>query len=252
MAKKFQVVTRSTPMLSEPDAGAPLASEALYGEVIETVSHHGDFLKGKNLTDGYEGYMPKDALSDEIIEPTHKIIRIHSLIYSEPDYKTMPITHLSFLSGLTLSGDKENGFAEIEGGGWIWEDDFAPLAHKAPKIVKTAEMFLGLPYLWGGKTGRGMDCSGLIQLCLNHAGVNCPRDTKDQVKARLGSNIEISEALDNLKSGDIVFFKGHVGIMVDDSKIINATARTMDVRIEKLSEMAARYEGGVTAIKRLN
>lgn len=253
MAKKFQIVTRSAPFLSEPDLQAPLTSEGLYGEIVETLSHSGDFLMAKNLTDGYEGFIPKDALSDEIIEPTHKIIRIHSLVYAEPDYKTQPITHLSFLSGLALSGEKEDGFAEVEGGGWIWEDDIAPLAHHGSSLVKTAEMFLGLPYLWGGKTGRGLDCSGLVQLCLNHAGITAPRDTKDQVKAKIGERVEPADTYtpDNLQSGDLVFFKGHVGIMVDSDNILNATARSMDVRIESLKEMSAHYEGGITAIKRL-
>lgn len=253
MAKKFQVITRSTFMLIAPDTQSALASEVLYGEIVETISHSGDFLKCKNLSDNYEGFIEKSSLSDEIIEPTHKIIRLHSFIYAEPDYKTMALTYLSFLSGLSLSGERENGFVEIEGGGWIWENDLAPINHKAPNIAQTAEMFLGLPYLWGGKTSRGLDCSGLVQLSLQHAGFLCPRDSIDQRKASIGKKVEIEnpDAPCNLVRGDIIFFKGHVGIMCDSEHIINATVRTMDVRIEPLIEMSKNYENGILAVKRL-
>ena len=254
MAKKFQVVTRSTPMRDEPDPFGILTSEILYGETVETISHHGDFLKCRNLQDGYEGFVIKAALSDEILEATHKIIRLHSFIYSEPDFKTLTITYLSFLSHVTLTGAEENGFAEIIGGGWIWADDIAPLNHQSKNHLKTAQMFLNLPYLWGGKSSRGIDCSGLTQLSLQHAGIlDCPRDSIDQEKARFGKKVEFGdpENPDKLKSGDLVFLKGHVGIMVDESNILNATSRTMDVRIEPLHEITAYYEGGVKSVRRL-
>lgn len=254
MAKKFQVVTRSTPMLESADVFSPLTSEILYGEVVETISHSGDFLKCRNINDDYEGFVTKDTLSDEIIPPSHKIIRLHSNIYTEPDFKTVPITHLAFLSGITLSGEIENGFAELEGGGWIWNDDLAPIDFKAAMPLKTAIMFSGMPYLWGGKTSRGVDCSGLVQLALQHSGIPCPRDTKDQVKAKIGRAVDYENGMsmpENLQSGDIVFFKGHVGIMVDDKNILNATSRTMDVRVEPLSDLITHYEGGITAVRRL-
>lgn len=253
MAKKFQVVTRSAPLLATPDAQEPLASELLYGEVVETIAHNGDFLKCRNLRDGYEGFVAKSSLSDEIIDPTHKIIRPHSNIYAEPDYKTQPITHLSFLSGLALSGEEEDGFVEIEGGGWIWGADIQEIDEKGASPLGTAQLFLGVPYLWGGKTSRGLDCSALVQLALQHTGADCPRDSKDQAKAKLGERLEIDEPRNpsGLKTGDIVFFKGHVGIMVDNAQILNATARSMDVRVEKLADITQHYEGGVLSAFRL-
>ena len=253
MAKKFQVVTRSVPMLAEPDTFASMTSEILYGEVVETISHHGDFLKCKNLGDDYEGFVPKEALSDELIVPTHKVIRLHSFVYREPDFKTLTITHLSFLSSLTLTGERENGFCEIEGGGWMWEDDLAPIDHKAPNHLQTAMMFLNLPYLWGGKTSRGVDCSGLVQLALQHAGHLCPRDSHLQEKVRFGEKIDFgdSDHPENLQRGDIVFLKGHVGIMSDKTHILNATSRTMDVRIESLNDIIPHYEGGLRKVIRI-
>tara|TARA_B100000780_G_scaffold194112_3_gene136893 strand:+ start:52 stop:813 length:762 start_codon:yes stop_codon:yes gene_type:complete len=253
MAKKFQVVTRSAPLMAAPDPYSGLTSELLYGEVVETISHSGDFLQCKNLSDDYTGYVTKESLSEEIIAPTHKIIRLHSNIYAEPDFKTIPITHLAFLSGLTLTGEIENGFAEIEGGGWIWNDDLAPIHFKAASPLNTAKMFLGVPYLWGGKTSRGLDCSALVQIAMEHSGHHISRDSKDQQKSGIGSSVQFdgSEHPKGLQAGDLVFFKGHVGIMADSEHIVNATSRTMDVRIEPLKDIVSHYDGGITSIRRL-
>jgi cell wall-associated NlpC family hydrolase len=253
MAKKFQIVTRSAPFLLEPEPFAELASEILYGETVETISHHGDYLKAKCLTDGYEGYIEKSALSDDLVDFTHKVIKLHSFIYNEPDYKSRSVTYLSFLSRLSVTGDEENGFAEIEGGGWIWTDDIAPKDYKIQDYTKAAEMFIGIPYVWGGRTSRGLDCSGLVQLSLLHAGIACPRDSGDQHKQIKGEHIELTNAYapDGLKRGDLVFFKGHVGIMTSPSHILNATARTLDIRTEELADMSRHYDEGILAIKRL-
>lgn len=253
MAKKFQVVTRSTPIREHADSMGTVTSELLYGETVETISHHGNFLKCMNLQDGYEGYVIKEALSDEILEPTHKVIRLHSFFYADPDFKTPPPTYLSFQSTVTATGNKENGFSEIEGGGWIWSEDLAPMGHKAKNIASTAYMFLNLPYLWGGKTSRGVDCSGLVQLALHHAGCICPRDSADQEREIQGQSVDFENASTpkNLQKGDLVFLKGHVGIMMDEENILNATARTMDVRIEKLSDITEFYDGGVRKVIRL-
>ncbi len=252
MAKKFQVVTRSAPFLLEPDPFAELASEILYGETIETISHHGDYLKAKCLTDGYEGYIEKIALTEDLVDFSHRIIKLHSFVYNEPDYKTRGVTYLSFMSRLSVTGEEENGFAEIEGGGWIWADDIAPASYKIEDYTRAAEMFIGLPYIWGGRTSRGVDCSALLQLAMMHTQIPCPRDSGDQRKGIKAGNIELSNAYapEGLQRGDLVFFKGHVGIMTDNAHILNATARTMDVRIEELADMSRHYDGGILSVKR--
>ncbi|MFP4313261.1 MAG: C40 family peptidase, partial [Alphaproteobacteria bacterium] len=182
-----------------------------------------------------------------------KIIRLHSFFYGEPDFKTPPATYLPFLSTFSLTGETENGFSEIEGGGWIWSDDIAPIEHHAPNMAATAQIFLNLPYLWGGKTSRGVDCSGLVQLALHHAGYACPRDSSDQEKAIKGENIDFVDAYapQNLQKNDIVFLKGHVGIMLDETRFINATSRSMSVSIEDIKEITAHYEGGIRKVVRL-
>lgn len=252
MAKKFQVVTRSAPMRAQADPYSAFTSELLYGEIVETISHHGNYLKCRNLKDDYSGYVLKESFSDEILESTHKVIRLHSFLYGEPDYKSPSITYLTFLSSLTLTGKEENGFSEIDGGGWIWSDDLAPVSHASKNIAVTANMFSGLPYLWGGKTSRGLDCSGLVQLALQHAGYECPRDSGDQAKELDFDKIDFKDPHnpENLKKNDIVFFEGHVGIMVNDIELLNATARTMDIRTEKLVDITSDYEGGITKVLR--
>ncbi|HRQ61788.1 MAG TPA: C40 family peptidase, partial [Alphaproteobacteria bacterium] len=107
---------------------------------------------------------------------------------------------------------------------------------------ETALKFAGTPYLWGGRTGYGIDCSGLVQAALLAAGIACPRDTKDQI--HIGKDVASTTPP---KRGELVFFERHVGIMVDNTRIFNATARTMDARIEKLDDMAAQYQGGILA-----
>ena len=111
-------------------------------------------------------------------------------------------------------------------------------------FVETAMKFLDTPYLWGGRSCAGIDCSGLVQISLMAAGLECLRDTKDQI-GTIGT-----KASPPLKRGDLVFFEGHVGIMVDEENLLNATSRHMKTIIEPVDHVKDAYNG-ILNIKRL-
>lgn len=234
-------------MYAQPHAGSEMVSEMLFGETLETIEDLGGWIKARSLRDSYEGYVAIEALGMDILDPTHQINALQSFVYRKPDYKEQPLTALPFLARVTLMDEPaKNGFVEMVGGGWIWAGHLEDITTKHPDWAETALRFLGAPYLWGGRSARGLDCSGLVQLALMSAGLPCPRDTKDQI--HLGVPLDDRASL---QRGDLVFFERHVGIMIDESRILNATARTMDVRIESLIEMQKHYKGGILGRRKL-
>ena len=130
--------------------------------------------------------------------------------------------------------------------GFVSARALAPADSAAPDFVAVAERFIGVPYVWGGKTFRGLDCSGLIQTALQAASIACPRDT-DMMEERLGHAV----ARDQIKRGDLVFWKGHVGVMRDAQTLLHANAFHMQVTSEPLDAAIARISTPVTSIKRL-
>ncbi|NCT40646.1 MAG: C40 family peptidase [Alphaproteobacteria bacterium] len=252
MGKKYQVLADSVVMTATPEMIAEATNELLYGEQVEVIGQDDEeWVQCRSLRDEYEGYVPRGEMDDEITDATHKIAGIRGFAYTEADYKSPPVRSLSFGSPLSVFME-ENGYALLSQGGWIPMQQIRQIHAYSPDIAATAEKFLGVPYLWGGRTSIGLDCSALVQLCLLEAGIPCPRDTKDQIES-VGETIEFGDtiAYGALQRGDLVFFDGHVGIMMDDKKIINATARKMHVVIESLDELSATY-GGILGVRRVS
>lgn len=244
---RHQVIAPVAPLHTRPDSAAEMVSEMLFGEELDVLEDRPNWVKALSLRDGYEGYTYKNGVGPAAAAPTHRIAAVQTHLYRAPDYKTPPVTSLPFLASLRLkTAAPQNGFAELENGLWVWAGHTEPLAARREDYVETALRFVGTPYLWGGKTCAGLDCSGLVQIALWAAGLPCPRDTKDQIG--LGAALADDEPL---RRGDLVFLERHVGIMIDEARILNATARTMDTRIENLDEMAQSYPGGILARKRL-
>ena len=245
MAKKYQVLADSVVMTDKPQMIAEATTELLFGESVEIIGREDEeWLQCRSLVDGYEGYLPTGEMDEEVTKPTHKVSSLRTFAYTEADYKSPPARSLSFMSPLSVFME-EAGYALLMQGGWVPLQHITPIDDTQADIVETAKMFLGTPYLWGGRTSIGLDCSALVQLSLLNAGIPCPRDSKDQAKS-VGE--EISQ--DDLQTGDLVFFKGHVGIMVDDIHIINATARHMNVVIEDLNTVSKAYDG-ILSIRRV-
>lgn len=253
MSKRAQIIHPSAIMRLEPDFSSETSNELLFGEQVEILETHGDFHVVENQADGYEGYIHAGALSDVLFEPTHAITAQQAYLYSAPDFKSPPLGSLPFEAKIRIENEdeREAGFVQTAHDGWVFHKDIRAIDGFSYDFVKTAKRFLHAPYLWGGRTAAGLDCSSLVQLSMMAAGIPCPRDTGEQAE-ELGAPAAFQSAADfkAIKAGDIVYFPGHVGIMLDSTKLLNATSRHMRVVVEDLFDLIGIY-GEITALRRI-
>jgi hypothetical protein len=239
-----QALVRCAPM---PDAR--LDTEALMGErviVYETTNE--GWAWGQLETDGYVGWLFDSALRSVGPAPTHKVVLPRTLGFPGPDIKLTPIVALPMGARLAIARQDER-FAITTTGLHVPLAHLSPIKTKQPDFVAVAERFLNAPYLWGGKTSLGIDCSGLVQVSLQAAGIACPRDS-DMQEMSLG---KLSSQTD-LRRGDLLFWKGHVAIMRDSNTMIHANAHHMAVAIEPAADGFARIKAAgndVTSVKRI-
>jgi cell wall-associated NlpC family hydrolase len=248
-----QISRAAVPLRRKPTPSAGLDTEALYGEIASLYDEHNGWAWIQLERDGYVGYVPSDALTTAIREETHRVRAIGTFLYPEPDIKAPPIMHLSLNAGLAISEVGEK-LSRTAGGAYVVTRHIAEKGRFARDFVDVAEQLVGTPYLWGGKTRVGLDCSGLVQVSLEAAGVPCPRDS-DMQQAELGADVLIPDSLEGLQRGDLVFWRGHVGIMSDGVMVLHANAHHMVVSIETLPEVVARSRragSDIVAIKRLH
>lgn len=228
----FAALTRA------PDPSLPLDSMVLHGEPFEVYEEKAGWVWGRSALDGYVGYAPAAGFLpvDQAPEPTHKVVAPTTHLYPEPKARSYPAGALSRLSRVALTGRVENNFAEVEGGFWIPRIHLAALDEYEPDYVLTAMSLLGVPYLWGGRSSGGIDCSGLVQMALAMAGVEAPRDS-DQQEASVGRALEPGE---KLRRGDLVFWPGHVGLLTSPRGLIHANGHHMAVAAEPLRDAIER------------
>ena len=247
-----RVVDPSVALKRVPAPDAPLDSELIRGEVVRVFADTGEGWSWvQNETDAYVGYVATDALGTLAPEPSHRVAALRTFVYPGPDMKLPAAAALSLGSRLALGDAVETRgtrFLKLAGGeGAVVAVHVEPVAAPpAPDFVAVAERFLEVPYLWGGRTSLGLDCSGLVQIALMTAGRAAPRDTDMQERA-IGFALDAGAVL---RRGDLVFWKGHVGILADADTLLHASGWHMAVVTEPLAEALARV-GPPTVIRRL-
>ena len=243
-----RVVVGAAALRRAPSREAAMETEALYGESVVIYEEAGGWAWAQLERDAYVGFLSADALGAPA-EPDHRLIVPSSFAYPGPSIKLPPVLTLSLGAPLQVAGH-EGDFAVTADGLHVWRRHLAPLAVRAPDFVAVAESFIGVPYLWGGRTWRGIDCSGLVQTALSEAGIAAPRDS-DMMEAALGAPLAHDESLVDLRRGDLVFWKGHIGIMRDALNLLHANGYAMQVVSEPLQAASERIGAPITAIRRL-
>lgn len=249
----MRVVAPSAPLRREPRPDAPLDTEALAGELVRVYEQHEGWAWGQLAGDSYVGYLPEDCLAGDAPAPTHRVCALRTFVYPGPSIKLPPMEALSLGATLAVAGESGDFFTTGHGG-HVFKQHLCLRDQHEPDFVAVAERFLDTPYLWGGKTSLGLDCSALVQLSLAAAGIAAPRDS-DLQEQGLGEPVAVDDNLASLRRGDLVFWKGHVGIMRDPDTLLHATAFSMSVISEPLrparDRILAREGGPITAIRRL-
>jgi len=247
-----QVVHTAAPLRGRPDAREIWTTETLYGEFVTVYDEHDGWAWVQLQHDGYVGYLRSNALSAQVTQPTHRVRALGTFLFPSADAKASPWMQAHLNSRLAVA-EMGQPFAKLHDGSFVPARHLAEPGRFARDFVAVAEQFIGTPYLWGGKTRLGLDCSGLVQSALQAAGIDCPRDS-DMQQAELGVSIEIGKDLSGLDRGDLVFWKGHVGTMVDSFLLLHANAHHMAVALESLGATVDRHARTglpITAVRRL-
>jgi cell wall-associated NlpC family hydrolase len=251
--RAMQVVIGIADLQHEPSHYAPLDTQALFGENVTLYEDQEGWGWVQLARDGYVGYIAMAALAEGHTEPTHRVAVNRTFVYQCPDLK-MPARRASPLGAAVCVRATQGAFAQIGDNAFVFADHLKPYEEREKDFVTVAERFLHAPYLWGGKTSLGIDCSGLVQIALDAAGIAAPRDTDLQEKA-IGAPLAFDADLTGLRRGDVVFWRGHVGIMRDETTLIHANAYHMLVASEPLrtarDRILAKTSQPITSIKRL-
>jgi len=249
----YEVVEGQAPVRRTPAPDAALETEALCGERVTIYEQTEEgWAWGQLESDRYVGFVPASALAAPGPAPTHKVSALRTLVFPAPSIKAPPIGALPL--GATLAITREvDRFAVTPRGFYVPQPHLVPVDVRAVDFVAVAERFIEVPYLWGGKTSLGIDCSGLVQVALAQAGIACPRDSDMQAQ-RLGTAVDPGHDHADLCRGDLVFWQGHVALVRDARTLVHANAFHMCVAIEPIHEAVSRIGGSgsdVTGIRRL-
>ena len=240
----FSIGIGRASLRAQPSDDAPQDSELLFGEIFTAYESKNGWAWGQAASDLYVGYVREEAL----VAPFAAQAQVGALlapVFPAADLKT-PVCDLLPMNAAVPVLERTGDYVRIGEGRYLHQRHLAP---PGKDFVAVAERFPGAPYVWGGKTVMGLDCSGLIQTALQAVGKAAPRDT-DMMEKALGDVVTLS----GVRRGDLVFWKGHMGVMLDETRLLHANAFHMTVAIEALADAIARIDkvaGAVTSIKRL-
>ncbi len=244
----------AVPLLSlhcEPRFDARLDTQGLLGERVRVFDVQEGWAWLQLEADGYVGYAAEDDLALPRVASTHRIAVPSTFMFPAPDIKSQPVVTVTMNARVAVIGGDER-FAHLANGRFIIARHLKPLDESELDFVAVAEAYLHVPYLWGGKSVLGLDCSGLVQLSLEAAGESSPRDS-DMQEVQLGRALP-KDDLASLQRGDLVFWEDHVGIMTDARMLLHANGHFMQVTHEPLLAAVTRIaqrDSQVTAIRRL-
>jgi len=243
----MQVMAPVVAVHREPSILAMQSTQVLFGERIVAFEDRDDWIWCQLARDGYVGYVAKAGVSKDLTNPTHRVAVLSTFMYPQADIKSQPVISLPMNAPLEVVESDEK-FSKLSNGKYVFTTHVKPMDEFETDFVGVAEMFDGVPYYWGGKTAQGLDCSGLVQTALEACGIRSPRDT-DMQENQLGHSLLIND-LDGLRRGDLVFWRGHVGIMLDQKTLFHANGHHMKTVKESLADAVARIATHITSIKR--
>ncbi len=255
--RPMQVQAASTPLRKAPDSHAEQWDQLLFGETFQVLETKGGWGWGQADRDGYVGWVDLRGLTAEILRATHWVGAIRTYGFAAPSIRA-PVLGMYSLNALVAveadDAEADIRFVRLVRGGHVAAHHISPIGeHLASDPAGVAERFLGAPYLWGGRDSLGLDCSGLVQQALYACGRACPRDS--DMQQALGAALEVGADLAGLRRDDLVFWKGHVGIMLDARRLLHANAHHMATAAEPLADAVTRIEaaggGKPTAFRRL-
>jgi hypothetical protein len=235
---------------AERDAASRRETELLFGEGFTVYEVANGWAWGQSALDDYVGYVAAGDLRDVGATPDHRVIAPLTPLLPAPDFK-LPVRDMLPMNAKVKVVGQDGRFAKIAPEGFVFAGHLAPIRQTASDWVAVAERFRGVPYVWGGKTVAGIDCSGLVQTSLEAGGIAAPRDADMQ---ELALGIAIPPDLSRLARGDLVFWTDHVGVMLDAVRLLHANAFYMEAAVEPLADAAGRIAnraGPITSIKRL-
>jgi cell wall-associated NlpC family hydrolase len=250
-----RIVAAVADIRKAPSLDAAVDTQALFGSDVRVFERAAGWAWIQAESDGYVGYVSEMVLGEPGISPTHLVSAPRSFLYPGPDLKLPRTGELSLGSAVTVTGYAETRgtrYALLPSGEALVAGHVRPVREAAPDYVAVAETLLYTPYLWGGVSAFGIDCSGLVQLAMRMAGRDVLRDSDMQAES-IGEPIEPGSGFSGLRRGDLVFWRGHVAIMTDAENMIHANGHTMLVSRERLSDAVDRIGylyGGPTGFRR--